>query len=230
MYLEAIEYLRELNIVTVTLRLILAMVLGGAMGLERTRKRMPAGFRTYLVVCVGSALAMMTGQFLTDYMGLIDSSRIGAQVISGIGFLGAGTIIFTDRNQVKGLTTAAGLWATGALGLAIGSGFYSGAIISFIILFTALFALGNFESYYLKKARVMFVNIGFIDLASLANLLSYVKSHWMKVHDLEVYKLKHGGEEFVSVNLTLTIEDNTPREKIIESLEKLEGVIHVEEI
>lgn len=87
------------------------MVFSGILGYEREKKGRPAGFRTYMVVCIGSEIAMMTGIFLSRELGSTDPSRIAAQVISGIGFLGAGTILVTRQNQVKGLTTAAGLWA-----------------------------------------------------------------------------------------------------------------------
>ncbi|QSX08697.1 MgtC/SapB family protein [Alkalibacter rhizosphaerae] len=229
MYLESLEFFRELNLFTVILRLFLAMVLGGGLGLERTRKRMPAGFRTYLVVCVGSAMAMMTGQYLKDYMGLEDSSRIAAQVISGIGFLGAGTIVFTNRNQVRGLTTAAGLWTVGAMGIAVGSGFYTGAFVGFIFVFFALRALSNFEQYYFKRSKVLFLYAELTDITNLSNMLQYARTHWMKIHDLEVYNNKHASEKLVSVTLTLTIEDDTPKEEILHQLQGLDGVIHVEE-
>ena len=96
------------------------MLLGGLLGYERGKKGRPAGLRTYLVVCLGSSLAMMTGVYLTQISGSGDAGRIAAQVISGIGFLGAGTILVTRQNQVKGLTTAAGLWAAACIGLALG--------------------------------------------------------------------------------------------------------------
>ena len=118
------------------LRLALAMLLGGCIGLERERKRRPAGFRTYMLVCLGAALTVLlslyeytliTGPWsaLAAELGMkTDVSRFGAQVINGIGFLGAGTILVTGRQQVKGLTTAAGLWASACTGLAVGAGFY----------------------------------------------------------------------------------------------------------
>lgn len=121
--LDAFGYLRELNTASVLLRLTLAMFLGGMIGLERGFKGRPAGFRTYLIVCLGAALTMLLSQYhyvmmetawaeLAVSIGVrTDVSRFGAQVINGIGFLGAGTIIVTGRQQVKGLTTAAGLWA-----------------------------------------------------------------------------------------------------------------------
>ena len=119
---ETIAYLREFHFASVVLRLALAMLLGGCIGLERERKRRPAGFRTYMLVCLGATLTvllslyeftMVTGPWsdICAEIGIkTDVSRFGAQVINGIGFLGAGTILVTGRQQVKGLTTAAGLW------------------------------------------------------------------------------------------------------------------------
>ena len=130
--MEGLAYLREMNVASVLLRLTVAMLFGGFIGLERERKRRPAGFRTYMLVCLGAALTMLLSQY-ESYMvthawhetameiGLrTDVSRFGAQVINGIGFLGAGTIIVTGKQEVKGLTTAAGLWASACMGLAIG--------------------------------------------------------------------------------------------------------------
>ena len=126
-----IQYLRELHFASVVVRLALAMLLGGCIGLERGRKRRPAGFRTYMLVCLGAALTvllslyeftMVTGPWsdICAEIGIkTDVSRFGAQVINGIGFLGAGTILVTGRQQVKGLTTAAGLWASACTGLAV---------------------------------------------------------------------------------------------------------------
>ena len=117
-----------LNEVTMLLRLVLATVCGGLLGFERTKKRRAAGIRTYILVCQGACAAMMTGQFVYLYVGSTDVSRIGAQVVSGIGFLGAGTILMTGYHKIRGLTTAAGLWATACMGLALGAGFYLGAL------------------------------------------------------------------------------------------------------
>ncbi|MFQ7474136.1 MAG: MgtC/SapB family protein, partial [Anaerovoracaceae bacterium] len=128
----------DINIFSISLRLILALILGGIIGLERGANRHPAGFRTHILVCVGAALAMMTNQFIVDNFGASDPARLGAQVITGVGFLGVGTILITGHSRIKGLTTAAGLWASACLGLAIGIGFYSGAIAAAIIIFVSL--------------------------------------------------------------------------------------------
>ena len=140
---EAVESFRQFDYFSILLRLALAMFFGGVIGLEGARKGRPAGFRTYMLVCLGAALTMLLGQYelhMTEvhwadhqqFVGArVDVSRFGAQVINGIGFLGAGTIIVTGNQQVKGLTTAAGLWASACVGLAIGAGFYECVILAF---------------------------------------------------------------------------------------------------
>lgn len=136
---ELYMMLYDLNFLSAFVRLFLAMLLGGILGYGREKKHLPAGFRTYMVVCLGSALSMMVGIYVTDITGAADASRIGAQVVSGISFLGAGTILVTRQNQVKGLTTAAGLWAVACMGLALGAGFYSGALICFAALWVSIY-------------------------------------------------------------------------------------------
>ena len=126
--MEAIlEYLRDLNVASISLRIVLSILIGGILGIERGRKNRPAGLRTYILVCLGSALVMMTNQYVYITFDTGDPVRLGAQVISGIGFLGAGTIVLTGRNKIMGITTAAGLWTAACSGLAIGIGFYEGA-------------------------------------------------------------------------------------------------------
>lgn len=125
----ALAGLHEPNIVTIVIRVLLALIIGGIIGLERESKKQAAGFRTYMLVCLGATLVMMTNQYICNVFEAGDPSRLGAQVISGIGFLGAGTIIVTRKSQVRGLTTAAGLWSAACIGLAIGIGFYEGAIV-----------------------------------------------------------------------------------------------------
>ena len=137
----------EINLWSVLLRLILASLFGGAIGVERSTKRHAAGFRTYILVCVGATIAMLVNQFTYLTFGGGDTSRLGAQVISGIGFLGAGTILITSRSQVKGLTTAAGLWASACVGLAIGAGFYTAAIATGILIITSLTLLPKVEMF-----------------------------------------------------------------------------------
>lgn len=134
---EKFGFLMHLTWVTVLIRVALATLCGGSVGIERAYRGRPAGFRTHILVCLGASLTMMTNQFIFDTIGSTDPARFGAQVISGIGFLGAGTILVRKNNRVSGLTTAAGLWASACMGLAIGIGFYEGALLACaVILFT----------------------------------------------------------------------------------------------
>ena len=142
-----IEYLRSFNAVTVLIRLALAIIVGGSIGLERGRQGRAAGMRTHILVCLGSALTAMIGFYTNSVLGLdTDPMRISAQVISGIGFLGVGTILIKGRFQITGLTTAAGLWATAAIGLALGAGFLEGALIAFAFSMLAVTFLHKFET------------------------------------------------------------------------------------
>lgn len=120
---------REVTYISIIIRILAAFLLGGVIGMERGMKNRPAGLRTYMLVCVGSCLIMLTNQYIYQVFDTGDPVRMGAQVVSGIGFLGAGTIVVTKRNQIRGLTTAAGLWAAAAVGLAIGIGFYEAAVL-----------------------------------------------------------------------------------------------------
>lgn len=131
-------YLRELTIVELLIRCGMAVMVGGIIGLERGMKNRAAGFRTYMLVCLGACVVMATNQYIYQIFGTGDPVRMGAQVISGIGFLGAGTIVVTSQNQIKGLMTAAGLWASACIGLAIGIGFYEIAIVGGGCIFLVL--------------------------------------------------------------------------------------------
>ena len=136
------DYLREINTISIIFRLLLATLFSGIIGFERGTKKRPAGFRTHILVCIGATMVMITSQYMIDILKVqTDPTRLGAQVISGIGFLGAGTIIVIGRNQVKGLTTAAGLWTCACIGLAIAVGFYEGAIICGLFLYGVLVGL-----------------------------------------------------------------------------------------
>ena len=136
---------REITYTVVGLRILAALLLGGILGLERGLKNRPAGLRTYMLVCVGACLIMLINQYTYQVFGVGDPVRMGAQVVSGIGFLGAGTIIVTRRSQIKGLTTAAGLWTAAAVGLAVGIGFYEAAFLGGIIIFAVLTLLHKLD-------------------------------------------------------------------------------------
>ncbi|MDY0236505.1 MAG: MgtC/SapB family protein [Gudongella sp.] len=147
----------------IVFRLLLSAFVGGAIGIEREANRRPAGLRTHILVSVGSTLIMMVSLYAMPASA--DPSRIAAQVVSGIGFLGAGTIIITG-NIVKGLTTAASLWVCAGIGLAIGSGYYVAGLVTAAIVLISLVALSKFEKNILRGANKL-INIRAEDRAGL---------------------------------------------------------------
>jgi len=149
---------REISMFSIIARIFASILVGGAIGMERGMKNRPAGLRTYMLVCVGSCLIMLTNQYIYQFTGTGDPMRLGAQVVSGIGFLGAGTIIVAKHNQIKGLTTAAGLWTCAGVGLAFGIGFYEAALAATIgiYLILAVFRIGN--GVY-KEERVCWISM-----------------------------------------------------------------------
>ncbi len=147
--LPPIEFSISGDLTTVVLRLLLAAVLSGIVGWERERLRKPAGFRTHILVGIGSALAMLTSLYVPEIYPRfnVDPARIAAQVVVGIGFLGAGTILHSKEGWVSGLTTAASLWVVAMLGLAVGIGFYSAALVAWLLVMVALYFLNRFDEH-----------------------------------------------------------------------------------
>ena len=155
--MKVIEYLQEFNHVSIALRIILAILIGGLIGIERGKLGRAAGMRTHILVCLGATLTVMIGLYARKELGFenIDVMRIAAQVVSGIGFLGAGSILVKGRFQITGLTTAACVWTTATIGLALGAGFYVGALIVFAATFLSVTALHKIE-YKLGKHQKRF--------------------------------------------------------------------------
>ncbi len=231
MWIEVIsEYLSEVNVLSTFLRLALALLCGGVLGIERGRKNRPAGFRTYMLVCVGATLVMTTNQYMTAIYETGDPARLGAQVISGIGFLGAGTIIVTGRNRVKGLTTAAGLWADACVGLAIGVGFYSGAILGCAMIFVVMAVLHKLDDRVTAATRVLSLYMEFKKMSDLGVFMDYVRNHEMKISEIEMTKSNNVEDIGVAVLLTLRMKQKRPHTEIIQLLYEAGGVIYIEEI
>ena len=225
-------YLRDVNTISIMLRMILAMLFAGLIGVERGRKRRPAGFRTHILVCVGATLIMITSQYMVDIMGIeMDISRMGAQVVSGIGFLGVGTIIVVGRNQVKGLTTAAGLWVCACMGLAIGIGFYEGAVITCIFVMGIMSGLQRLDKYVQSHSKVINIYVEVEDMNALTNLLRYLKNEEVVVSDLEVQRISSiEGMQEMSAMMTLTLCQRCPHKATLGELDNLEGIKFLEEI
>ena len=151
----------DVNLVGSVFKLVLSLLIGSAIGLERRRKGQVAGMRTFSLICMGATLAMLISIYIPqEYMGLKngDPGRIAAQVISGIGFLGAGAII-QMKGSVKGLTTAAGIWMTAAIGLAVGSGMYTISIVSFLLVLFALTTAEKLEVTLFKTGESKIIRL-----------------------------------------------------------------------
>ena len=176
--------LREVTWVAVIVRILMAFLLGGVLGVERGLKQRPAGLRTYMLVCVGACMIMLTNQYIYQTFHTGDPVRMGAQVVSGIGFLGAGTIIVTKHSQIKGLTTAAGLWAAAAVGLATGIGFYEAAILGALVIFFTLTVLNRLDMHMHRKARYFDIYIELPREISLGSFLNEARGKDIIVEDL----------------------------------------------
>ena len=221
----------ELDWLTVTVRLVLAMICGGVIGLERERKRRPAGFRTHILICLGAAMTTMTSQYLVLNLDLFtDMARLGAQVIAGIGFIGAGTIIITKRRQVKGLTTAAGLWAAAIVGLCCGAAFFEGAILATVIILLAELVFSKLEYFLVSNARVCNLYVEYADSSKLGTVVDTIKKTGAYIVDMEVTK-KSSAE---GRNPCAVFSIRTPRkishQAIMTMLAKLDGILSVEEL
>ena len=199
---EIIKTLTELNLISISLRILLALLVGGCIGMERGYHGRAAGLRTHILVCVGACIASMTGIYEVSILGFTaDPLRVGAQVISGIGFLGVGTIIVRNRSQVTGLTTAAGLWATGSIGIAIGIGFYIAAIMAFLVVFLTITLFIHLEKKA-KKSSTNYCYVELFDVAKTKEFCDIAKQYAVKIDIVPAKSgiANHIGLEFKSKN------------------------------
>ena len=222
--------LRNISTLSIIVRLSLAAVCGGFIGYDRGRKRRPAGFRTHILVCIGSALVMITNQYIIEVMKYTsDPTRLGAQVISGIGFLGAGTILITGKQQVKGLTTAAGLWASACMGLAIGIGFYEGALIGCIFILGSMTLLHRFDAYVMSKTKLIEIYVELASVKSISKFFDFVRNNNMEITNVEIIKTRTA-EELVGLFVTIKQKEKHDHMKILTLIGTLDDVVIVEEI
>ena len=227
---ELTLYLREINTISIIIRLTLATICGGILGAERGRKKRPAGFRTHILVCIGAAMIMITSQYMSDILGMTgDASRMGAQVISGIGFLGAGTIMVVGKNEVKGLTTAAGLWACACMGLAVGIGFYEGAILSCIFLYAVVTVLHRWDVHSRMHTWVLDIYVELEEVVGIANFMKVVKSDGTKITNVEVRKLDKLDSHTIAFSMTLTLAEKRDHNEYMMQLNNIDGVCCLKE-
>lgn len=220
--------LAELNVVTISIRVLLAVLVGGIIGLERDIKNHPAGFRTYILVCLGSTMVMMTNQFISETYQTGDPSRMGAQVISGIGFLGAGTILITKNNHVKGLTTAAGLWSAACIGLAIGIGFYEGALAGTISLLIIMTSFQRIKKRIVNQRDMIDCYIIFESLNAFNEFLSVCLARNWRVLTIQEETL-HSDEGYVMFFLTLRFNNRIEARDFVFRYKEIRGILSLSE-
>lgn len=226
---EFLNYLREINLISIAVRFLLALICGGAIGLERGRRGRAAGFRTHILVCLGSAMATMIGQYIIEILHLDgDPARLGAQVISGIGFLGVGTILVTGKTHVRGLTTAAGLWSTATVGLAIGIGFYEAAIICTVLLCFTIIVLQYLDHLFFINRVDIDVYMEICDLRHTNKIVREITSKGYRIHNIEIKPSKSGNN---SIGIEATIDAKKKKNKydIIYEISQIEDVLVVVE-
>lgn len=240
--LKGLDFLREISIWSVMLRLVLAVLFGGVIGMERGRKRRAAGLRTYMLVCLGATLTVLLSLYeyhmittvwadIAAEVGIrTDVSRFGAQVINGIGFLATGTIIVTGRQEVKGMTTAAGLWASACTGLAIGAGFYECVILAFILISLVIQVLRPMENYIMENARNMNIFVEFESLDDVGEIINRIKAQDVQIFDVEI---DHGREEksrYPSAVFYIQMHNRQMHTLVLAAISELESVRTVDEI
>lgn len=229
--IELPDYFYDLSAVSVILRLVLAVIFGGIIGLQRESRGQFAGFRTHILVCVGAALAMLTNQYICEFFtGTHDPARLGAQVITGVGFLGVGTILITGGHKIKGLTTAAGLWASACLGLAVGIGFYGGALVAAIIIFVALALMPKLETVVMKRSKRAEFYAELDSIPSMKALTRFMESKNIHILERSVSNAPPVFSDSVALIITATCPSGSDRIKLIEEMNELDYVRLVEEI
>ncbi|MCI9557001.1 MAG: MgtC/SapB family protein [Lawsonibacter sp.] len=210
------------------IRIMTAMALGGIIGMERGIKNRPAGLRTYTLVCIGSCVVMLVNQYSYQATGTGDPVRMGAQVVSGIGFLGAGTIIVTAHNRIKGLTTAAGLWASACVGLAVGIGLYEVALVSGASIFLVLTLLHRSELGLRRRSNVVEFYVELDPHVPLGSFLRSAKSCGLELNGILKEYDSGYGEDSLAFMVTIRGKKNLHRDEIIQTVRQFEGIRHLE--
>ena len=212
----------------VILRLVLALISGGILGYERSRKRIDAGFRTHILVCMSSCAIMITNVHTYLYYQTGDPVRMPAQVISGVGFLGAGCILVTGQHRIKGVTTAAGIWAAACLGLCIGAGDYMVAGIVLLMVILTMTVFRTFDEMIITRTRYMRLFVELSSVHAVTELMRYLQTRRIKVNDTEFLDKKNN--EYIAMVIDIELQKSSSVEETIAEFEQVEGVRFVSEI
>lgn len=217
-----IEIITELNDISVTLRLLLALLMGGLIGMERGRHGRAAGMRTHILVCLGSCMTALVGIYILQHINPNENvTRIAAQVISGIGFLGAGTILIRNQAVITGLTTAAGVWCTATIGIALGYGFYLGAIVTTAITIVTATLLTRLES---GKRRQMRVYMELKDADRLTPTIEAIRKQYPSMKHPEVSTPKSGLTNAVGLSFEMQLKQ-AEQQNCLEGLSDMDNVL-----
>ena len=229
--LSCFDFVREFSVLSIAVRMTLAVVCGGIIGIEREYKRRPAGFRTHILICLGAAITTLTSQHIVFNMQMYtDLGRLGAQVVAGIGFIGAGTIIVTKRQRVKGLTTAAGLWTAAIIGLVCGAGFVECALFATLMVLVAELLLIKIEYRFAKKINDVTIYVEYKHAVAIEGIIRVLREHRMMLNDLEITRVSgEGDEHYYCAVITISSKTDISFD-IVGSLNTVEDVISVEEL
>ncbi len=222
--------IREVTYLAIILRIFASVLIGGLIGLERGLKKRAAGLRTYMVVCLGACLVMLTNQYICQVYGAGDPVRMGAQVVSGIGFLGAGTIMVTRRNQIKGLTTAAGLWTAAGVGLAIGVGFYEAAIVGGLAVWVVMTLMQKMDNRMHRNTRNLEIYVELSSECSLGDFLRALRSKDIEVRDIQREHDVQSDDDTRAYLSYLALKAPQNHVAVVDDLRSIPGVIHLEEL
>ena len=220
----------EFNEISILVRILLAMILGGLIGLEREKNKRPAGFRTHILVCVGACMTALIGFFVWNQTGgNNDPMRISAQVISGIGFLGVGTILVKEHDHITGLTTAAGLWATATIGIACGCGFYIGALFGTLVVAVTEAVLFKLEARGRKKNRKVSL---YVEITCAEKLNEYIDwfNETLNAMNITVSMPRTATSGHVGVEVILPFMSQEETKKTLETIRNKEAVLFAMEI
>ncbi|MDK2877521.1 MAG: putative Mg2+ transporter-C (MgtC) family protein [Thermoanaerobacteraceae bacterium] len=209
-------------------RLLLSIIFGGIIGIERESVNRPAGFRTHILVCVGSTLTMLVSLYIFEQFNSrasVDPARIAAQVISGIGFLGAGTII-REGATVRGLTTAASLWTVAAIGLAIGSGFYLAAVLATVLTFITLISFSRIENYIIQTRYLQRISIIIDDkpgqIGKIGSILGEIN---VNIRNIKMVSMDN---DKLLVTLMVRVPSGLKVNDIVSRLLQIDGIYDIE--
>lgn len=220
--------IREVTYLAVALRVAAAVIIGGLIGMERGMKNRAAGMRTYMTVCLGACLVMLTNQYIFQVFGTGDPVRMGAQVVSGIGFLGAGTIVVTRRSQIKGLTTAAGLWASAGVGLALGIGFYEAAVAGALAVFFVMTVLQGLDNRMHQKTKSVGVYFELNRETTLGDFLRLAQEKGMDIRDvIRENSSESGNRAYIA---TVKIQKRRNHLDICDDVREIPGVEYLEDL